>query len=606
MIRISKQQVAWARHCLTFAILVLASANLAQPATAPDITTTPATLDFKYLAGSALPAAPTLQIKSTGAALDYTLSVTGTVPNYLGQWLSLSAASGTTPGTVKVYVNPYGLPSGNYSATIVVNAPKANTTIVNYTVTLEVGDAAPLLNVTTPDPGGTIAFNYVTGGAAPAHKNMSVMSIGGALSASITLSGGSWLKATPTGNIALVGLPSSVDVSVDPTGLIPGAYNAKIVVASATASNKTVTVPVSLNVSAGKPTLSAVWPLGALVNTASNVVVTITGTNFFSTSSVTLGGKAVTSIFISSTTLMSTITPDLMTSAGKFLLTVTTPTAASASTDVVNFWVYPPGPQILAVANTASYNTNTVSPGGIVTIYGLNLGPDPAPPALVTVFPGADPIPANLPTVGQATSVLIDGNAAPILYTSPTQVSCIVPFAAFAKVKNPVIQVNLSVTYGTKSQDLPVTVVAADPGIFTTDASGTGQGAILNINGTTGNMTVNGSTNPALKGSAIAIYITGFGTTNCVDGAAPNVCNLAATEANLITGIVTPKLPVVVTIDGISATLVGTPQAPVNSVPGVLQINATVPTTVKAGNLVPVVVSVGAASSQLKVTMAVK
>jgi hypothetical protein len=31
-----------------------------------------------------------------------------------------------------------------------------------------------------------------------------------------------------------------------------------------------------------------------------------------------------------------------------------------------------------------------------------------------------------------------------------------------------------------------------------------------------------------------------------------------------------------------------------------------VPTTVKAGNLVPVVVSVGAASSQLKVTMAVK
>jgi uncharacterized protein (TIGR03437 family) len=600
-----KQQVAWARHSLTFAILALSSANPAQSATAPDITLTPATLDFKYLAGSALPTAPTLQIKSTGTALDYSLSVTGTVPNYNGQWLSLSAASGTTPGTVKVYVNPYGLPSGNYTATIVVNAPKANTTTVNYTVTLEVGDAAPLLSVSTPDPGGTVAFVHTTGNAAPAHKNITVMSIGGALSATITLSGGSWLKATPTGNIALVGLPSSVDVSVDPTGLIPGAYNAKIVVASTTASNKSISVPVSLNVSAGKPTVSSVWPAGALVNTTSSVIVTLTGTNYFATSSVALGGKPLTSTYISSTTLMATVTPDLMASAGQYLLTVTTPTAASPSTDVVNFWVYPPGPQILAVANTASYNTNTVSAGGIITIYGINLGPSPTAPALVTVFPGTDPIPTSLPTSGQATSVSIDGNAAPILYTSPTQVSCIVPYVLSAKAKTPAIQVNLSVTYGTKSPDQPVTVVASDPGIFTTDASGTGQAAILNINATTGDMTVNSTTNPATKGSTIAIYVTGFGTTNCVDGAATNLCNPAASEANLVTGIVTPKLPVSVTVDGISATLIAT-QAPVNSVPGVLQINATVPTAVKAGNAVPVIVAVGTATSQAKVTMAVK
>jgi len=600
------QRVARIRHCLTFAMLVLSSANLARPATAPDISMSPATLDFKYLAGSALPTAPTLQIKSTGAALDYTLTVTGTAPNYFGQWLSLSSASGTTPGTVKVYVNPYGLPSGNYSATIVVNAPKANTTNINYVVTLEVGDAAPLLSVTTPDPGGTVAFTYTTGGAAPAHENMSVMSVGGALTASISLSGGAWLKATPTGNIALVGLPSSVDVSVDPTGLVPGSYTAKIIVASGTASNKSITVPVGLNVSAGKPTVASVWPAGSLVNTASNVVITINGTNFFATSSVTLGGKPLTSTYISPTTLMATITPDLMTSAGKYLVAITTPTAASPSTDVVNFWVYPPGPQILAVANTASYNINTVSPGGIITIYGINLGPNPTPPALVTVFPGADPIPTSLPAAGQATSVSIDGNTAPILYTGPSQVSCIVPYALSAKVQSPAITVNLSVTYATKSQDLPVKVVAADPGIFTTDASGTGQGAILNINGTTGDMTVNSSSNPATKGSAIAIYITGFGATNCVDGASGNTCNLTATEANLITGIVTPKLPVAVTIDGIAATLVGTPQAPVNSVPGVMQINATVPTAVKAGNAVPVIVSVGAANSQAKVTMAVK
>jgi hypothetical protein len=257
--------------------------------------------------------------------------------------VELIGVVGTTPGAVKVYVNPYGLPSGNYTAAIVVNAPKANTTTVNYIVTLEVGDAAPLLHVSAPDPGNTIAFTYVTGSAAPAHKNMSVMSVGGALSASITLSGGSWLKATPTGNVALVGLPSSVDVSVDPTGLTPGAYNAKIVVASATASNNSITVPVTLNVSAGVPTVSTIFPAGSLVNTATNVVITITGTNYFATSTVTVGGKQVTSTYISPTTLMATITPDLMTTAGQFQVVVATPTAASASTNAVNFWVYPPG-----------------------------------------------------------------------------------------------------------------------------------------------------------------------------------------------------------------------------------------------------------------------
>jgi uncharacterized protein (TIGR03437 family) len=596
------QPAARVRHCLSFAILVLSSANLAH-STAPDISFTPATLDFKYLTGSALPAAQTLQLKSTGTALNYTLSVTGTAPNYLGQWVSLSASSGTTPGTVKVFVNPYGLPSGNYTATIVVNAPAANTTTVNYTVTLEVGDAAPLLSVTTPDPGGTIAFTYVTGGALPAQKVMTVMSVGGALSASITLSGGTWLKATPTGNVALVGLPSSVDVSIDPTGLIPGIYNAKILVASTTASNKIISVPVSLTVSAGKPTVTSIWPTGALVNSPSAVVITITGTNYFAMSTVSLGVKPVNATYISPTTLMATITPDLLTPAGPYQVVVTTPTAASASTDVVNFTVYPPGPQVLAVANTASYALNTVSPNGIITIYGINLGPTPTPPALVTVFPGTDPIPTSLPSSGQATSVSIDGNAAPILYTSPTQVSVIVPWAVSAKVGQ---NVNLKVTYGTPSANLPVAVVASDPGIFTTDASGAGQGAILNINATTGNMTVNGASNPATKGSPIAIYLTGFGLTNCTDGTPPNLCNATATEANLITGIVTPKLAVAVTIDGVTAPLIGNPQAPVGSVPGVLQINCTVPTTVKAGNTVPVIVSVGTASSQAKVTMAVK
>jgi len=98
--------------------------------------------------------------------------------------------------------------------------------------------------------------------------------------------------------------------------------------------------------------------------------------------------RALTSSYISPTTILSIITPDLLTSSGKVLIVVTTPIAASPSTDVVNVWIYPLGQQILAVANTASDTANTVSPGGIITIYGINRGPDPTPPAWVTVFAG--------------------------------------------------------------------------------------------------------------------------------------------------------------------------------------------------------------------------
>src|SRR5437867_10218151 len=96
----------------------------------PDIGLTPTALNFKYQMGAALPASQTLQIKSTGAALTFTLSITGPLP-YSAQWLSVSANSGTTTASIKVYVNPTGLPSGSYSGTITINSPAAATPVQN-------------------------------------------------------------------------------------------------------------------------------------------------------------------------------------------------------------------------------------------------------------------------------------------------------------------------------------------------------------------------------------------------------------------------------------------------------------------------------------------
>ena len=165
--------------------------------------------------------------------------------------------------------------------------------------------------------------------------------------------------------------------------------------------------------------------------------------------------------------MLVTIPSTLLASAGNLSIIVSTPSAASTSAPAT-FVVYGPGPQVWAVANSASYTTSTITPGGIITIYGINLGP-----ANLISFPGTNPIPTSLPTTGNATTILIDGTAAPILYTSATQVSCIVPFSLAAKSGN---SVQMSLGYGgVPSSAFTLNVVDADPGLFTVDASGTGQ-----------------------------------------------------------------------------------------------------------------------------------
>jgi uncharacterized protein (TIGR03437 family) len=579
------------RPFLFTAGLWLILASLAHAAAA-DISLTPASLSFKYQTGSALPAALTLQIKSTGTPLVFTIVPSGPLP-YGAQWLSVTSAAGITPVSLKVYANPTGLPAGNYTATITISAPGAATTSVAVPVTLQVGDPPGTLTAST----ASLNFSYVTGGAAPSAQPVVLMTSGGALTASIAVSGGSWLKAAPSGSIALVGLPGTVSVTVDPTGLAPGAYTGKVTFASASAANKSIAVNVTLNVTAGAPTIAAggVWPPGVLVASPATTI-TITGTNFFVTSTAASGTTQLATTVLSSSAMLVTIPAALLATAGSLPITVTTPTAATPS-NTGSFLVYGPGPQVWAVANSASYTISAVSPGGIITVYGVGVGP-----AALTTFPGTSPLPTSLPATGPATSITIDGQAAPLLYTSANQASCIVPYAVAAKSGS---QVDLVVTYdGTASTAFPVNVVDADPGMFSIDSSGTGQGAILNFNPVTGDYTVNGPSNAALKGSTVVLYLTGFGAVTCVD-ATGSACPAAPDETLLVSGTVTPSASVGVTIGGQAATVLAA-VAPVGSVAGLLQVNATLPSTMTAGNAVPVVVSVGAAHSQSRVTMVVK
>ena len=136
---------------------------------------------------------------------------------------------------------------------------------------------------------------------------------------------------------------------------------------------------------------------------------------------------------------------------------------------------------------------------------------------------------------------------------------------------------------------LPVS--AAAPAVFTTTASGSGQGAILNSD-----LSVNSPAHPAARGSAIAIYATGTGILNpaVADGTVIAAGSLPVSEA-----------AVSVTIGGQAATVTYQGAAP-GLVAGVMQINAQVPAGVAPGAAVPVIVSAGGTASLNTVTVAVQ
>jgi uncharacterized protein (TIGR03437 family) len=233
------------------------------------------------------------------------------------------------------------------------------------------------------------------------------------------------------------------------------------------------------------------------------------------------------------------------------------------------------GPNITSVVNGASFAAGPVAPGEFVTIYGSGLGP------------AAGAGTTSTGTIGSTlsdTQVYFDDAIAPILFTSAGQVNVIVPYQLATKSST-----NLTVWYkGTASAGDDLRVVDSVPGIFVLNAAG--QGAIVNQDGT-----VNSSTNGAAIGSVVSIYATGQGETN-----PPGVDGAIATTASPQP----PPLPVTVLIGGLPATVSYAGNAP-GAPEGFMQINATVPSGIPAGTSVPIVVSVGTASSQTGVTIGI-
>jgi uncharacterized protein (TIGR03437 family) len=252
-----------------------------------------------------------------------------------------------------------------------------------------------------------------------------------------------------------------------------------------------------------------------------------------------------------------------------------------SSAVIADVVLVPPDSAVAAiiVVSAAQSAPGPVAPGELVTVYGYGMGPANGMGAVVQS--------GKVGTAIGGASVLFDGNPAPLLYARSDQVNAVVPFGVANRTSTQV-----QVRYGgAVSNVLTVPVAATSPGIFTMNASGSGQGAILNHDGS-----VNSTANPAAPGSVVTIYATGGGITN------PSSPDGSITGTDVLPSLVNP---VSVWIGDVQTEVLYRGAAP-TFVAGALQINARVPTTITPGPNVPVKLVIGKTQSQAGVTLAVQ
>ncbi len=503
------------------------------------------TVPFSMTLGGSAPLTQTYPVTTNGNPATFAATVT---PNS-GNWLSVTPASGTAPATLTLAANPAGLAAGTYQSGFIVQGP-INT--LNVAVTLTISDAGPGNLVVAPT---SLTFSLTPGQAAPAQPQLiSVHTPTPPIT--VTASGGNWLTASLAGTAA-------AQVNATAVNLGPGTYQGTVTITSPL--NLVAIVPVTLVVAPPPgPSQLAVAPSAITLTAPAGQIAT--------------GNLSVTSISGPGTfTIMTTpeplnlqfqITPDSPT--GQY----TTPSTIQLSASAVLPGTYqqlitfswnggsaaipvtlfatatPSTPPVMAfVTNSGSAIQGSISPGELITIFGSGL-------------------------LG-GTEVLINGTAAPVLYTSTGQVNAIVPYEVTGTASVKVI------AGGIQSTAWDVPVAASAPSIFTFGATGVGQGAIVNQDGS-----INSASNPAIRGTAVQIYSTGGGQTS----PSSSTGSVAKVAANLL-------LPVTVTIGGVNAQVLYAGAAP-GEISGVVQINAIIPQSVIPSAALPVMVTIGGVASQ--------
>ncbi len=511
--------------------------------------------------------------------------------------VNFAVSSGSLPGGLKITNNPdgshsiAGTPQSSGAFPFTLSATDTCGHVATASFTILIGGAAGSQSMTV-NP-ASLTFTAQNGSTAPpANQTITISANTGTLNftaAVNTNSGGPWLvaKSATTGTT-----PGSFTVGVaNFSTLKPGPYTGSIVISSL-ASNSPVIVNVTLNVTAA-PAVILQSPSSFSVSQVASSgqkytpvtqeqIVLASGTNpvHFTTSALTVDGNNWLSVVPSEGLTPETLAANINTgglAAGNYTGTIAIkPDSGTPISVTFTVAVTEQLPAVVSVVNGASFLHGSVAPGEIVTVFGTALGPLIAANLQLDEF---GRVASNL----AGTRLLFDGFPAPMIYSSAGQISAIVPYEIAGQTSTSVFAEYL----GQRSSSVSIPVAATAPGIFVLNSAG--QGAILNQDGS-----VNSTTNGAAPGSIVSIFATGEGQTNPagVDG------NITGTQ------LPAPLLSVTVQIAGQDAPVSYAGAAP-GEPSGVLQVNAMIPANVPRGTSVPVLITVGTATSQANVTVAI-
>ncbi len=565
------------------------------------------------------PAPQSFQVLASGwGGLSFQVSVSTTSG---GQWLSATPGAGSTDTSpnVQVSVDPAGLAAGTYYGLVQVASPGLPTR--NLTIVANVAASGTRV-AATAQPAG-VEFASVAGATNPAPRTVTISNPNAAaihfVSAAFYTGGVNWFSSFPISGQIAPGQTQTVTIQPTPTALsrtlAPGVYTGELAIAFDDGSVQTIALVMVLTApgsSAGASgfqlapraaatcaptqllpvftsigqgfTVAAGWPQSIIVqilDDCGNPMKTGSVVASFSNGDPPLTLNSLNSGSWAGTWVLHTATPATTITASARLQTSATNSIAGTAVINGNGQANPQPPLVTpgGVVNAASFVlSSTLAPGGFVTIFGSALSDQSAPASAL-------PLPQQL----SDTSVLIAGQTVPLEYASNGQVNAVLPFGLPQNSSQQLIVVRGN----TISAPETITISSAQPGIFSANGSGGGQGIVLGVQ-PDGSQVLADVNNPVTVGQAVVMYATGLGSVS------PAVGDGAASPSSPLARLTDP---LTMTIGGVSASVFYAGLAP--GFASLYQVNATVPPGVAAGNAVPLVITVDGQSSPV-VTIAVK
>jgi uncharacterized protein (TIGR03437 family) len=441
--------------------------------------TTP--LVFTAAAGSTANLTANVAVTGTPGPLSFTVA---TSTNGIGNWLTATPASGTTPATVQVAVNPTSLAIGTFSGSVTITSAGAGGSPITIPVTLNVV-APQTLTVTPSTP---LTFTYTLGQAIPSGQTLQVQAGGTATPFSVTTQttngGNTWLQVTPTSGTT----PGFVTVNVNPSGLAPGTYQGTVLIGASSALAP-VSVAVTLSVvQTAKPVITAIqngasYSFGA-VSPGENIYIKGTGLGPDTLTMGQLGQNGLVATTIANTQVMfdNVAAPIIYVSATQTSVmvpyevfgrpqTTVTITYQGVTSDPVVYNVVPVAPGIYtlnmagfgqgAVFNQDGHTVNgpntPAAKGSVIALYLTGEGPT-APQGVdgaITPSDGSQlkhPLASWTATVGGIPATVYYAGSAPGIVNGISQINVQIPANAPSGPNVPIVLIFTTSGYAAGTQ----------------------------------------------------------------------------------------------------------------------------------------------------------